>query len=413
MSDSLVIRLPHERDAALTWVGVDRRGQLTTPPGSGDPAALGAAAVGRRLVLLVPGEDVLHLAATVPAASDSRLAQLLPFALEEQIVEDIESQHFAVGPRLPDGTTSADVVSRVRMAEWLGLQDAWGLQFDAIHSESELAPELEGHVCLLIDKDTLTLRAPGRRPVLLPMEDLWLSLELGLGVQEAGLDQFHMVVYATAVDWQRHSAQVEALRERFASLKVQLLSSGVLPLLAQQLVLARPINLRQGTYVAPRQHAGSWRAWRLAASLAVALLLLHVVAQGLEWRTLRAQERELDAALTQTLQGIAPNERYGPDLRRRMEQRLAAAGAAASQRGSLLGMLTAVAEARQNSPATRIEAMSFRQGSIEMRVRGPDAGSLDAINQALRASGLKSDLTSGSPGKDSYEGRMQVTAGTP
>jgi len=411
MSDWLLVRLPRDPGAPLTWVGADRRGHLTTPPGSGDAEALATLAAGTRVALLVPGEEVLHLAATLPAASDAKLAQLLPFALEEQIAEDIESQHFASGARLPDGSLAVDVVSRARMDEWLALQDAWGVTFAAIHSESELAPVLEGHLSLLIERDQLTLRAPDRRPVLLPMEDLWLSLELGLGVQEADLAQYHVVVYATAVDWQRHSAQVEALRERFASLKVQLLSSGVLPLLAQQIGEARPINLRQGAYVAPRQVAGTWRAWRLAAGLAVALFAAHLLAQGLAWRNLKAQEREVDGALAQTLQGIAPGERYGADLRRRMERRLAAANAAGSQRDSLLGMLTAVAQAHRNAGNTRIEAMNFRQGSIEMRVSGPDAGSIDVINQALRSAGLKSDLTSGAPGKDNYVGRMQISAG--
>ena len=139
--------------------------------------------------------------------------------------------------------------------------------------------------------------------------------------------------------------------------------------------------------------------------------MLHLGAQALQWRRLQAQERQLDAALTQTLQGVAPGERYGTDFRRRMEKRLAAANANASQRDSLLGMLTAVAQARQNAPNTQIEAMNYRKGSLEMRVTGPDAGSIDVINQALRSTGLKSDLTSGGPGKDRYEGRMQITAG--
>lgn len=409
MSDWLLVRLPRDPGAQLTWIGADRRGQLTTPPGSGDAAALAGVVGGARVALLVPGEEVLHLAATLPAASEAKLAQLLPFALEEQIATDIESQHFAAGARLPDGALAVDVVARARMDEWLALQQEWGVTFAAIHSESELAPELEGHLSLLIDKDQLTLRVPGRRPALLPMEDLWLSLELGVRAED--LAQYHVAVFATAVDWQRHGAQVEALRDRFTSLKVQLLSSGVLPLLAQQIGAARAINLRQGAYVAPRQAAGSWRAWRLAASLAAMLLALHLLAQGIELRSLKTRERELDTALTQLLQGVAPGERYGADLRRRMEKRLAAAAAAGSQRDSLLGMLTAVAQAHQNAPGTRIEAMNFRKGAIEMRVSGPDAGSIDVINQALRTAGLKSDLTSGAPGKGNYVGRMQISAG--
>jgi general secretion pathway protein L len=411
MADTLIVRLPSEADAALQWIGVDRRGQLTTQPGAGAPSALAAAATGQRVVLLVPGQDVSHLVATVPAVGEARLAQLLPFALEVQVAEDIDSLLFAAGPRLPDGTTAADVVSRSRVQEWLALQSEWGITFDAIHSESELVPELAGHVTLLIEKDVVTLRMPGKRPALLPVEDLWLSLELGLGA-DADLSQQHVLVYATAVDWQRRSAEVEALRPRFASLKVQLLSAGVLPLLAQHLHDSQAINLRQGAYAAPRPMSGTWRAWRLAAVLAGALFALHLLSQGLELRRLHAQERALDTSLAQTLQGIAPGERYGTDLRRRMEKRLATAGSAGSERGSLLGLLAAVAQARQTVPSTRVEALSFRQGALELRVQGPDAGALERINQALRTSGLKSDLTSGGPRKDSYEGRMQVNAGT-
>jgi hypothetical protein len=94
-----------------------------------------------------------------------------------------------------------------------------------------------------------------------------------------------------------------------------------------------------------------------------------------------------------------------------MEKRLTAASVASSQRDSLLGMLTAIAQAHRNAPNTRVEAMNFRKGSIEMRISGPDAGSIDVINQALRTAGLKSDLTSGAPGKGSYVGRMQISAG--
>lgn len=409
MSDALVIRLPRERDAPLTWVGVDHRGQLTTPPGSGGVSSLAAVAGTRRVVLLVPGEDVLHLAAAVPPGSESRAAQLLPFALEEQIAADIDSQHFAAGRRLPDGTLAADVVSRAQMDAWLALQAEWGVSFDAIHSESECVPELADHLVLLIERDTLTLRVPGRRPALLPTEDLWLSLELGLGPESADLSQHHVIVHATAVDWQRHSAAVEALRDRFASLKVQLLSSGVLPFLAQHLHETKPVNLRQGQYAPQRRHAGSWRAWRLAAGLAAALLVLHVGAQAAQIYRLRAQEREADAAIAQTLQTHAPGMRYTPGFRQAIERRLATGGANAQDRASLLGLLTAIAQAHPGAD-TRIEALRFQRGSVELRVEGPDAGSLERINQALRGMGLKSELTSGAPRNDRYEGRMQVSA---
>jgi hypothetical protein len=74
----------------------------------------------------------------------------------------------------------------------------------------------------------------------------------------------------------------------------------------------------------------------------------------------------------------------------------------------LLPALSAVANARNAVPAATIEGLTFRDGTLELRINAPDAASLDAIGQQLRAANWQADILGGSANGDSYRGRLQI-----
>ena len=50
---------------------------------------------------------------------EARLRQALPFALEEQVAEDLNLLHFAAGRRAPNGEVPAAIVRRQDLDAWL------------------------------------------------------------------------------------------------------------------------------------------------------------------------------------------------------------------------------------------------------------------------------------------------------
>ncbi|HZC86917.1 MAG TPA: type II secretion system protein GspL, partial [Steroidobacteraceae bacterium] len=99
MSDWLLLRLPRADTELATWLVVDARGAPLSPPQSG-PLALAAARVpGRRVCVLIGGADVLLAEPEVPVKAGAKLQQLVPYALEEHLAEDIEDLQFALGKR--------------------------------------------------------------------------------------------------------------------------------------------------------------------------------------------------------------------------------------------------------------------------------------------------------------------------
>ena len=74
----------------------------------------------------------------------------------------------------------------------------------------------------------------------------------------------------------------------------------------------------------------------------------------------------------------------------------------------MLPALSAIATARGAAPAAKIEGITFRDGTLELRITAPDAASRDAIGQQLRAASWKAEILGGSANGDNYRGRVQI-----
>ena len=78
-----------------------------------------AMAVGKQVIVLVPGTDVILTSVTVPTRNRNRMAAAVPYLLEEQLAADVDESHFALGERDAEGRVAVAVVSRARMDAWL------------------------------------------------------------------------------------------------------------------------------------------------------------------------------------------------------------------------------------------------------------------------------------------------------
>ena len=417
MADWLLIRMSSDPAAPVSWVVADGAGRLVMPAQSGPLMQVSPLGASRRVCVLVPASDVLLAEADVPAKAGAKVQQIVPFALEEQLAEDVDSLHFAVGRRSPDSTrTPVAVVARVLLEQWLEMLRAVNLTPEAIYSESDLLPLNPGQAVALLDGDCAIVRPPGAAVATMPLDALAEALELARPATDPVTGERSgrgLILYTGAAEWHRCSRDVEAVREHFDGIKVQLLGDGPLALYAQQLPGApqSAINLLQGQYAPTAALGGSLRAWRVAAALLAALVVLHVGGGAAELVSLTRTEHKLDTAIDQTFRSAMPGEHSTVDARRRMEQRLA--GAQGGDRQGLLAALAAVAQARDGAPGAVVQALSFREGSLELKLSAPNADVLDRMSQTLRASGWQADLTSGNAVQGgAYEGRIQIKAGS-
>jgi general secretion pathway protein L len=407
MSDWLLLRLPHAGAELATWLVADARGAPLSPPQSG-PLALAAARVpGRRVCVLVGGAEVLLAEPEVPVKAGAKLPQLVPYALEEHLAEDIEDLQFALGKRSSESLrVPVAVVARALLDQWLATLRAAGIEPDAIYADSELLPENPGQAVALLEADAVCVRPPGGTPVTLPADALAEALEIARGSADSSATGGRgLILYTGAPEWQQHSAQVEAARPYFDGIKVQLLTAGPLALYAQQLPTTAAINLLQGDYAPVSSRGTGLKAWRVAAVLLASFIGLHLVGKAAELQLLKRHEHQLDASIRETFRSSMHTEASAAEARRLMEKRLTAARGAG---GGLLPALQALVQARDAAPGTSVQSLNFHGGALEMKLSAPDATSLDRVSQSLRSNGWQADLTGGTNSGSAYEGRIQM-----
>lgn len=409
MSETLVIRLRAADEAPASWLIVDGNGARSGPVQSGPVADALGAAHGRRVVVLLPGSEITLAEPELPVRGSARIAQAVPFALEEQLASDVEALHFAVGAR-PVGAvgTPVAVVSRSTFERWLAQCDAAGLELDAAFADTAAVPAAGAGCTLLLDGSQLYVRRPDSLPYLLDAEPLGAALELALPAPGAeGEAGEHVTFYTSTAEYERQRELIEGLRSRTATLQVKLLPDGPLPLLATQVVNGAGVNLLQGPY-APRSSLRTrMREWRLPAALAAAVVLVFVGSHAALWWQQSRAERALDAQIAEIFAQALPGQPV-VDPRAQMQGALGAGGAAG---GGLLPAMSVIAQAMAQAPAARLRSVSFRNNVIELNLTAPSIESLDGIKQGMNRDGITAEIQSANPNGPVVDGRLQLRLG--
>ena len=409
MSETLVIRLRAADEAPASWLIVDENGTRSGPVQSGPVADALGASQGRRVVLLLPGSEITLAEPELPVRGGARIAQAVPFALEEQLASDVEALHFAVGAR-PSGSagTPVAVASRSTLERWLAQCDAAGLELSAAYADTAAVPVAGTGCTLLLDGAQLYVRRADSLPYLLDAEPLGTALDLALPRPAIeGETGEHVTFYTSTAEYERYRDLIEGLRTRTATLQVKLLPDGPLPLLATQAVGGAGVNLLQGAYGPRSSLRTRMREWRLPAALAAAVVLLFVGSQAALWWQQSRVERALDAQITEIFAQALPGQPV-VDARAQMQGALGTGGAAG---GGLLPAITVIAQAMAQAPAARLKSVSFRNNVIELNLTAPSIETLDGIKQGMNRDGFTAEIQSANPNGTVVDGRLQLRLG--
>jgi general secretion pathway protein L len=416
MPPSLLLRLPPAGEEETEWLTLDETGAPTPTRQRGSLSL--AAAVWRtgKVVVLAPAAQILLAEPELPPGSGAKLARAVPFALEEQLTEDVDLLSFAIGRRRGTGTPVA-VVSRAVLQAWLSELSAAGLDPQAIYPDISLMPENPSQTVLWLEKERLAVRRPGALPFAVELSPVKEALVVG-GVIADPLDSAaeaqarpkeNAILYVTREDWVRVQGEFEDLLEEFESLKVQLLQDGPLPWLARGMESADAVNLLQGEFSRTADYSERWRQWRRAAALAAALLVVHVGAQALQIRHAKHESVALDGEISQVFSSSMPGDAL-TDPRRQMQTRLERIRKSGAGPQYFLHTLQTLSGALAVTPKTTITALSYRDDSLDMTVSAPSLATLSQLTQFVSKEGLTAEIQSSNPVAAGVEAHLHLRA---
>jgi general secretion pathway protein L len=417
MPQILLLRLPSPGQDETEWLVIDEAAGSATTRQRG-PLTLAAAVSGsRKVVALAPATQILLAEPELPPGSGVKLARAVPFALEEQLTEEIDHLNFAIGRRRPGGGTPVAVVSRTVLQSWVSDLTAAGLEPSAIYPDISLMPENPGQTVLWLEKGRLAVRRPGTLPFAVELSPVSEALAVA-GVIADPLDTASQpkllesaVLYVTREDWAHSQSEFEQLAEKFDSLKVQLLPDGPLPWLAREVQSTDAVNLLQGDFARATDYGARWRRWRTAALLAAGLLVVHVAAQALQIRQAKRETAVLDSQIANVFSAAMPSE-VMHDPRRQMQSRLDRIRKAGAGPEYFLRTLKVLSGAMAVAPKTDIDALSYREEGLDMKVSAPSLAALSQLSQYIGKQGMTAEIQSSTPVASGVEAHIQLRSQT-
>ena len=349
----------------------------------GSLSELAAQAMGARLLLIAPGEAITLHRVPLPSRKRSTWARAVPYALEDQVVEDIETLHFALGS-MPEGDhLPVAVVSRDALRGWLVTCAQAGLAPAAIIPEPLLLPWQEGDWSILLEERRAVART-GRWDGFATERDL-LELLLNQALTEAGdAKPQRLRVWGDPLPTLTETG-VEPCAEDSAPEPLQVFANAYQP--------AAVINLLQGDY-SPRSHWGPWlRPWRAAAALAGAWLLVQGIGLAHEHWSLRREQAALRTAMEQVYKDAVPGATRIVNPRVQLESRLRELRPASGGGGALLELLYRGGQPLVGFTDVTLRGFSYREGQLDLDLEGGNPAVLDQLREKLnQQTGLQIEM---------------------
>ena len=385
MRNTLLIRTGQGDDGNCEWLPLDDAGQPVGRVRSGDLTAAAAEANGLRVVVLVPGIDCLLTQATIPGRNRQKLLRAVPFALEEQLIEDVENFHFSLGPALPGGRYPVVVIATRRIDAILDACRSAGLDVYQLVPDLLAVPCTGDAVCVVIDGDLALVRTGPYSGFVVETENLGLMLAAEEQPEDSPARSVVIQLPAGAVLPDLGEAATTAEISRYEGSALMLFSQGM---------GGGIIDLLQGVYSRNQEWGKLWRPWRATAALLLAGVLLSNIVTGVDYFRLRNEREELNARMKSVFMESFPGTRRVVDPRVQMQQQLEQLQRRAGSGGRFLTLLARSADVLRTAKDIEIAGASYRAGRLDVELTAANLQVLDQLKQALSAHGLEVEIQS-------------------
>jgi general secretion pathway protein L len=400
MAETLVIRCHDLTGSRVEWL---IKGGLQILTGSGTLADVTELARGRRVLALMPASEALITQVTIPTKNRQRLLQAIPYALETELTQDVEQLHFAIGATDADNVTPVIVISRVRIEKWLSSLESQGIEPLGLYLDLLCLPHNADEWSLLQEQELVQVLSGSNQGFCADRENA--AELLGIALQQAD-------------DQAPHTLRLYQLEEAALTLPAGVKTETVrfetpeelITLLAGELQEKQQINLLQGDYKRVDKFTLQWKRWLPAAILAVVALLFSLTLNIFDYFHYQRQSQALNQQIQQVFKQAFPNIKRIVDPRTQMEQQLKAMrGGASGSAAQFAALFTPAAAIIKNSPDTRLENVSFRDGQLDLQLTIKELQALEKLKQTIEQKNLSVEIRTANASGNQVTSHLRIS----
>ncbi|AMO55819.1 hypothetical protein GZ77_08100 [Endozoicomonas montiporae] len=397
-----------------------------------------------QVTLLLPGSLAFHRFLPINSGQRKHLNTALPYMLEEDLAEDVDTLHLASQLSSDKEKVSVSGFSHKQFQALLDSLDEQGLSVDSTLAETQLLETEAGQVALLMESQSVTVRMPDQAANHLDYDALRFVLE-GLNrsgndgdiVQSPDLETEIPAITSIKVFYPEDSfapgddkfEQVRSwLNEQGWLVEEEGLNTSVfehfvsLYFNRRKNIRSALVDLRTGAYQCPRRASRRLRKWKPMALIASLWLMLEMglmVGEGVTFQHEAAQFWDKSASLylevfpqDQQVREALESEHRSVNVKSRMESRLKTAGTHPASK-PFLPLLKKVSAVSASLPEARIKPVSMdfndTTGNLVLELRAESLESVNKLLAATKSAGLMAKLDSANQEKNGVNARMTIS----
>jgi len=395
-------------DGLWQWRSASVEGEwLSDVYHTGDDEALAESIRGSNtpVTLLLAGQQVVSCTAQIDAKEKRHMAKLLPYELEEQLIDNVDDMHLAFTP----GDNNRIAVSYVKDIDIeSSLEALLELSCDVrtiIPDYAALRLESAG-ITLVYDGSHLIVRTgaltgfavePFLAPLVLAAQDNELDFTASINLIAETEEQLDLLYSWLPTEWTAENGP-EIIRT------VGSFWDWLDPKPAYN-----TMNLRRGTY-SRQLPVNRWLlSWKTPLIFAAAAYLFAVVVGFAQYQGAKAEQKAIVAEMNDVYLKAVPNGRAG-DPEGRLEKLVKNMKGDSSQSTNLMALFNTVAQTL--AEAGNISMSSFRYNSDQrellMNIEGGSFAELEALRHKVEQKGTLAELLRVEAKGDKHSARMKV-----
>lgn len=398
---------------------------------TGDINLLAESIQGKSVILLLPGQSAVSMHVETDLKDRKLINKVLPFQVEDHIIDGLEDMAFAYGP-VKDGALTLCYTNEEFARAAVDSLEATGAQVQRVLVDYlELSREENGFT-LILEHDQLLVADDqgsgfcvdfGLAPLLLKslFADRASPKLLLVAGSEGELSHLKAMLPESALA----SEQTIAPENKTDDLDAELDLDSETPVVAQTLVTeelggfwdfvlvqAKPaIDFRQGRLARQLPFAKWFKEWRLPAAAAAVAFGLAMLTATLELTTTRKQYRQYVAERDGFYRQVIPG---GGTVNEPVKTLKAKLGGSGQTPGSnLVGILSNIGPAISAHKDVKVSSFRYTHENheLQLNLEAKDIATLEAVRNQIAQTGLKAEIKRASVAGDVNQALMRITEG--
>ncbi len=354
----------------------------------------------RRVVILLPVEQLYLSSVAVQTKNKKQLEKAIPFALEDDLTQDIEDLHFALGKRTENREIPVAVISRAHLDHLIKILSNVNILPDIITADIYGLEYADNQWTLCIDDGHTLVRTNQWNGFACDTDEFNDFMPVAINEQEEPPSK--LMVYShpdEKIDVIAKLANVELDDFWSPSAFIKGFSSDTC------------INLLQGSYAKADKTHKTIRPWKIAAGLAAVWVAISMLHTAIEYNRYNSLNENLDKQITQVFQRTFPDVKKVVNARVQMEQRIKKLSSAGSQTSNadFLKFLHQSGYELYKNPNISITDIQYKNNKLSLEIKAKDIQLLEAVKTKLQSKDINAELQTAKSVDDFVLARMMVS----